>query len=103
MGRNRTPTNVLELRGSFKHNPQRSRPNEPRAEGEIGAAPDRFTDEQKKAWDDVVNLCHKGVLCRADALAVEIAAVLLAEFRANPVDMPAAKLARLDSMLSRFG
>jgi len=58
---------------------------------------------QRKAWADITDRCHFGVLCRADSLAVEVAAVLMAEFRSNPVDIPAAKLARLDSLLSRFG
>lgn len=103
MARPRTPTNVLEMRGAFKKNPQRARVDEPPAEGDVGPMPASFNAVQKAAWEDVIAYCHTGVLCRADSLAVEMAAVLLAEFRTNPGDMPAAKLARLDSLLGRFG
>jgi hypothetical protein len=103
MARPRTPTNVLEMRGAYKKNPQRKREDEPEVATGLGPAPDYFSPEQADAWNVITSQCHAGVLCHADGIAVEIAAVLLANFRANPVDMPAAKLARLDSLLARFG
>lgn len=103
MGRPRTPSNVLDARGAFKKNPNRARPDEPAVDGEIGDPPERFTDGQRAAWFDFTLTCHAGVIGTADRIALEIAAVLLDDFRMNPVDMPAAKLARLDSLLGRFG
>lgn len=103
MARNRTPTNVLEMRGAYKKNPQRKRVDEPEVVAGIGDAPDYFSPEQADAWNVIVKQCHVGVLCHADGIAVEIAAVLLAQFRADPVEMAGAKLARLDSLLARFG
>lgn len=103
MARPRTPTNVLEMRGAYKKDPQRRRNYEPEAVEGIGPAPDYFTPEQADAWNVIISQCHAGVLCQADGIAVEIAAVLLANFRADPLEMPAAKLARLDSLLARFG
>jgi hypothetical protein len=102
MGRPRTPSNVLDARGAFKKNPNRARPDEPSSEGEVGAPPDCFTADQRAAWGDFTRTCHVGVLGGADRIALEIAAVLLADFRVNP-EFPAAKLARLDSLLGRFG
>jgi hypothetical protein len=103
MSRPRTPSNVLDARGAFKKNPNRARPDEPSSEGEIGDPPERFTEDQRAAWGDFARTCHAGVLGGADRIALEIAAVLLADFRVNPADFPAAKLARLDSLLGRFG
>jgi hypothetical protein len=103
MARPRTPTNILEMRGAFKKDPQRARDDEPEAAGAVGDPPERFNDGQRAAWNDIVKTCHKGVLCAADGLAVEIAAILLDQFRTNPIDIPAARIARLDSLLARFG
>ena len=91
------------MRGAYKKDPQRVRTGEPVGVGGIGDAPDRFTELQIAAWKEIVATCHAGVLCTADRIAVELAAVLLADFRSNASDMPAAKLARLDSLLARFG
>jgi hypothetical protein len=102
MGRPRTPSNVLDARGAFKKNPNRARPDEPESEGEIGDPPECFTEDQCAAWRDFARTCHAGVLGSADRIALEIAAVLLADFRVN-LEFPAAKLARLDSLLGRFG
>lgn len=103
MGRPRTPTNVLDARGAFKKNPNRARTDEPSAETQLGDAPDFFTLDQVVAWNDIVSTSHAGVFCQADRSAVEIAAVLYAMFRQDPAGMPAAKLARLDSLIARFG
>jgi hypothetical protein len=103
MTRPRTPTSILEARGAFDKNPNRRRESEPKAEGEIGNPPVRFSVAEIAAWDEIVSCCASGVLCKSDRIAVEIAAVLLAAFRSDPMGLPAAKVARLDSLLSRFG
>lgn len=103
MARPRTPTNVLDARGAFKKNPQRARPDEPESTEDVGDPPESFDADQRAAWNEFVKTCHVGVLGKADRIALEIASVLLADFRFNPVGMPAAKLARLDSMIARFG
>jgi hypothetical protein len=103
MGRPRTPSNILDARGAFDKNPNRRRENEPDAVGDVGTHPERFNAGEVLAWNDIVSTCHAGVLCRSDRLAVEMAAVLYAMFRADPAGMPAAKVARLDSLMARFG
>lgn len=40
---------------------------------------------------------------RPDRLALELAAQLLAQFRTDPVEFPAAKLVRLEALLGKFG
>jgi hypothetical protein len=103
MGRPRTPSNILDARGAFDKNPNRRRVDEPEPNGEIGDPPKRFSASERLAWRELVNTAASGVFCKSDRLAVEMAAVLLAMFREDPAGMPGAKLARLDSLMARFG
>lgn len=105
MGRPKLPTNVLDARGAFKKNPQRRPKDEPSAAaaGPLGDPPDHFTPKQIDCWNYIVSKCHEGVLTDADSIALEMAAVLLDQFRTYPLDVPAARIIRLDSLLSRFG
>lgn len=105
MGRPRIPTEELERRGAFEKNPARgeAREGEPKPEKLIGDPPAHFTEPQKDAWREVVSRCHEGVLSDADSLAVEMAAVLLAQFRAAPDDFAVSKITRLNALLSQFG
>lgn len=103
MGRPRTPSNILDARGAFDKNPNRRRVDEPEPNGEIGEPPTRFNAAELVAWSEIVSTCAAGVFCKSDRLAVEVAAVLLAMFREDPAGIPAAKLARLDSLMARFG
>lgn len=103
MARPRTPSNILDARGAFDKNPNRRRENEPEPLADIGEVPERLKTDEAEAWAEIVSSGHEGVFCQADRIAVEVASVLLAAFRADPIGMPAAKLARLDSLLARFG
>ncbi len=82
MARNRTPSNILELRGAFDKNPQRRR-EEPKVENELGPPPDHFDDDRKAAWAEVADMAPEGVLTKSDRLAVEMLADLLVRYRAS--------------------
>lgn len=101
----RKPTAVLELRGSFSHNPSRKRErmNEPVVTSLLGDPPSRLTPEQKNAWLEIANNCANGVLTQADRHSLEIAAVLLSEFWANGANMKGVHLSALTTILSKFG
>lgn len=71
MPRQRTPTNVLDLRGAFKEHPNRARPAEPKAEGELGPAPDYLDDEHRTAWVELIAIMPAGVGKSADRPAFE--------------------------------
>ena len=105
MGRHRLPTDILEQRGAFKHDPRRAedRAGEPKPEAGIGDPPAYFDATKKAAWKEIVTKCHDGVLSDADAIAVEVASILLAEMRADPGSFAISKIARLNSLLSQFG
>lgn len=106
MARPRTPTNVLELRGAYKKNPQRAdeRENEPEPKAGIGEAPEWMCSDEKKAWDYIVGIAPIGVLGDSDRAYLEIAAELLALKRRVGVEkVEASKLNRLETMLSKLG
>lgn len=101
----RVPTNILKLRGADKKNPGRmkKRGNEPNPKGPLGSPPRHLDDLQKNCWRELVKIVPEGVFANCDRWAVEIACVLMAEFRAAPQMMSGARLSRLDSLLGRFG
>ena len=103
MGRPKTPTALLDARGAFKKHPERKRNGEPQVRESIGLVPDWFSPEQVSAWQQITSSAPMGVLTGADSLAVEISAVLLAEFRYDPAEFQAGKLGRLQSFLGQFG
>jgi len=102
MARPRTPTNVLELRGAFKKDPQRKR-SEPETVGTLTDAPDYLDDEVRAIWAEFVKCAPIGVMTESDRLSLEIACHLMREFRQNPVEFTAAKIGRLQALLGSFG
>lgn len=102
MARPRTPTKVLEMRGAFKKDPQRTR-QDAEAVGELTDPPAHVTGAALQAWEEIARYAPIGVITDSDRLSLEVTASLLAQFRADPVEMPAAKLARLEALLGKFG
>lgn len=102
MARPRTPTKVLEIKGSFKKNPNRKRDGEPVPTGGIGAFSEGSKDRQQ-IWDEIVGQCAPGVLANADRLALEIAVEYVRQFRVDPVKFSAARIHVLIALLGRFG
>ncbi|MGA4634530.1 hypothetical protein ACPA5B_11680 [Pseudomonas solani] len=102
MARPRKPTNVLELTGAFKKNPNRTREDAQTA-GALSAPPDHLNGGALHAWKEIAAFAPLDVLTDSDRLALEIAAQLLFQFRENPVEFPATKLVRLEALLGKFG
>lgn len=103
MARNKKPTAVLKLVGAFEKNPQRERPAEPEPTGEIGAAPKRLNQRQRKIWDEVLSNLPPGVAANSDRIALELLVMRLDTFRQTPAVLTAADTNQLISLLSRFG
>ena len=103
MGRNRTPTAILESRGSFINHKDRrdARAGEPVVTKKLGGPPKIFTDEQRKLWHEFAKIVPAGVATYADRWAVEIVVCAMAKFRAGTIC--GAETGQLTSLLSRFG
>ncbi len=102
MARPRKPTNVLELTGAFKKDPQRRRQDAESA-GELTAPPPHINGAVLHAWNEIAQYAPRDVLTDSDRISLEIAANLLAQFRADPTEFPGAKLVRLEALLGKFG
>jgi hypothetical protein len=105
MGRNRTPTEILDAKGAFIANPQRKRPGEPKAADGIGPAPRRLTDAEKAIWKELAEDSAPGVLKRSDRNMFELLVVLTARFRDRldaAIVMTAADRSLMLSLASRF-
>lgn len=103
MGRNRTPTAVLEMRGAFVKHPERrkARANEPRPLGTIGEPPQHLSSEQSGAWRELVLHSAPGVLKNCDRFFLEVTASLLADLRAGKLG--ARGVTQLIACLSKLG
>jgi hypothetical protein len=102
MARPRTPTNVLDARGSFKKHPERKR-QDAETSGPLDAAPDHIDGAVLHAWNEIASSAPLDVLTNSDRISLEIAANLLAQFRNDPIEFTAAKLVRLEALLGKFG
>ena len=102
MGRNRTATAVLELRGSTKHNAYRyrDRANEPIVTAPLPDPPRRLPRDVKAAWREMQS---RGSLwlTSADQFLVHIAAFYVARYRNN--ECSSAETSLLIGVLSKLG
>lgn len=103
MPKPRTPSNVLEARGAFAHNPDRKR--EDFDSGAFNkAAPGYFTAEQSAVWDEMVGILPESVLQATDRMAVELTARLVARFRSlGDADVTMAQAAQIRTALASLG
>jgi len=104
MGRPRKATNVLDLKGAFKKDPQRKRPDEPIPEGEFKTEPpEHFSDEEIAMWNELIKQAPAGVLTSADMFGFEVFVTLAVEFRVKGADMLAANMTRMCTLMGKFG
>jgi phage terminase small subunit len=86
MGRPATPQPILDARGSFLHNPQLRRPNEPKTTRPLGPPPKWLAENEKVVWRDLVKQAAPGVLTFSDRNAFEMLVVLTASFRERSLE-----------------
>jgi len=105
MAKQRTPTKVLELRGTQKNHPERltARKNEPRGDEFTNEPPSYFNKKQCEIWEEVVRMCPRGVLQESDRVQVEIVSRLLYDFRYFKNNVPLGLAGRLSIELNRLG
>jgi hypothetical protein len=111
MGRNRTPTAVLDAKGAFIANPQRQRDAEPTTASSdpLGSPPTRLTKDQKKVWKEIAKRMLPDVVFASDRDAFELMVRLTVRMRAEDYSNPsletimtAAEKTLLVSLWSRF-
>lgn len=90
------------MRGAFKKDPQRAR-QDAEAVGELTDPPAHVTGAVLQAWKEIAQYAPRDVITDSDRLSLELAANLLAQFRADPIEFTAAKLVRLEALLGKFG
>lgn len=101
----RSPTLTLAASGALARSPGRhaGRATEPRPNPLPSKAPAHLGAAERLVWRQLFDACPAGVLGVSDAFVLELAAVLLAAFRAAPVTFPAAKLSQLRLALDSLG
>lgn len=83
MARPKTPTNILEMKGAFKKNPNRRRVEEPKQEKPLGNPPTRLAKSIQKIWREIAKQCAPGVLTYADRQAMELVSIAILRVRKN--------------------
>ena len=72
-GRKPTPSQILELKGSFQKNPQRRRLNEPQASATAPRCPAHLDAIAKAEWKKICTVLKDlGVLSKADRASIEL-------------------------------
>jgi phage terminase small subunit len=102
MGRNRTPTDILDARGGFLTHKDRQRPNEPTNARSIGSPPKSLTKAEKLAWKELAKQCCPGVLKESDRLMFGVLVRLAAKFYAREPAMTASETAQMITLSSKF-
>ena len=101
MARPRTPTEVLELTGAFRRNPNRKREVGPKSTMGVGQAPEHLSELERSCWDEAIANAPAGVLTSGDRWLVEVASRLMAKFRSDWLS--GAEMAQLTQALGKMG
>lgn len=106
MGRPRTPSNVLQLKGAFAKDPARgrARADEMEVVGEVGDPPEWLDESAQVAWRELVGMVPGGCLGRSDAAHLAVVSKLYALVKVTPtLDIPPSVLQRLMVGLGSMG
>jgi hypothetical protein len=101
MARPRTPTAILELRGSFLRNPNRkkARKNEPLVTTPLPSPPTYLTSATAATWQEMKRYGYW--LTSADRCLVEIASTFVARYRVN--ELKSGDISLLIALLGKIG
>jgi phage terminase small subunit len=104
MGRNRTPTAILDAKGAFIANPQRKRTQEPKTQGAsgLGRPPKYLSEPQREIWKELAKSMLPGVALESDRDAFEMMVRLTDMMRNRFDEMRAADRVQLASLWSKF-
>lgn len=102
MSRPRTPTEILDARGSFIANPylEKAREAEPVIKEPLGEPPARLTAEVQAIWQEVAEELPVGVVKRSDRQLFEVLCLLIDKLRKGKIRIM--ELSCLISLCSKF-
>lgn len=103
MARHIQPRAIAELKGATKKHPERYRKEPPPVDLPLGNAPDHLSESQRAVWAEIESYMPRGVATGADRMTIELLAVLMDEFRRDPVNIRVAKIGQIVSCLARLG
>lgn len=106
MGRPRTPSNVLELKGAFAKNPARGRERENEMEpvGNVGEPLEWLSESEVVCWHELRESVPDGCLARSDRHHLAYVSRLYAFIKETPVsETPPAVMARFMAGLGQMG
>jgi phage terminase small subunit len=101
MGRNNTPTAILDAKGSFIKHPDRKRTGEPSTDRPLGPPPKWLSKEEKIVWKDLAKQSLPGVLMFSDRNMFELLVVFTAQFRSR-APMTSSDRAMMITLSSKF-
>lgn len=102
MSRPRTPTELLDVRGSFLVHPSRedARKNEPTSNRPLGDPPERLDAEVQAVWHEVAAQMLPGVCKESDRTMFEALCRLIYKMRVGTIRIM--ELSALTSLCGRF-
>lgn len=105
-GRPRTPTKVLELRGSFKRHPERRRQRENEPESApmvVSAPPGSLSEEQRRKWAFILENAPAGVITASDVGVVQLCAIFWEKLDRLGAEMKTNEMGVLVRCLNQLG
>jgi len=103
MGRPKTPSKVLAMRGSYKAHPERRPKGEPQGDEWDNKQPPGLTVAEKKIWKELVAMSPPGVLQVGDRWSVELLVRLMTRYRKAKGLLHQAEMNQLIRCLTEFG
>lgn len=103
MGRHRQSHELAKVNGAARNHPERYRNVPPKSQHPLGTAPKHLDAKERAAWAELAKHAPKGVLVGSDRAMVEVASVLIAQFRGEKHGIASAKLGCLISTLAKLG
>lgn len=97
----RKPLEVHKAAGTLK--PRHRDGGPPVCRDPIGPAPTYFSKKLAGLWDEIVQHIPAGLAAKPDRIVIEMAVILTARLRDDPVGMRAAELAQLRATLAQLG
>ncbi|WP_370212562.1 hypothetical protein [Alloalcanivorax venustensis] len=99
----RKPITLRKIQGTAHRNKHRQNADQPIPDCQLAGPPGHLTERQQEIWQELTGIMYRGVLGRADGVAMELLCRMVEEMRHDFDNMNAAKLTQLSSLLGRFG